>query len=328
MYSAAQIQEVLRLFGLALLSFTELTCGSNWTGRRYDVQTDKGRIFLKVRSKWWPLAQAEYVSGLERHLRARGFPVPELCSATDGECFGTWDGHICECHRFVEGESDLGGNDSRLKAAAHTLATLREMVEGYPPPGTYLGPDIGYPTQERVGFFTDRVRGFFQGQDEAIGAVGELAREFAKLDPSCASRCPNSASVVHGDYHPGNLLFNGNELMAVCDFDLAQAAPRAFDVAYFLYRCAGVTARSGGGITRLDRKRVRIFLGEYNQQLSVSSVPVDTEEVAAEVLRFAWYDTILTANITRDPNKLLSWFSDVERLSQDLAQWRASGMSP
>ena len=42
-------------------------------------------------------------------------------------------------------------------------------------------------------------------------------------------------SIVHGDYHPGNLLFNRNRLTAVLDWEEATYGPSVIDIAYVVF---------------------------------------------------------------------------------------------
>lgn len=322
MYLASELQEILRLFGLAPRGFREITSGSNWMGRRYAIETDTGKLFLKVRSEWWPNAQAEYVCGLLEYLESRGFPVPSLYRTTEGQPFGVWNGHICECYEFIEGKPYAIGDLDQISAAAQQLANFHSLTRDYPPPGANLGQDVGYPTPERIGFFAERVHGFLSSNPETISAIEQSVDAFFNVDRNHDSNFPRSNAVVHGDYHPGNLIFDGEAVVAVCDFDLAQAVPRAFDLAYFLYRTAGEAVRSGGGIARLNQPCCQVFQKAYHRYLSDTMPPVKVEEIASELLRFAWYDTLLTANNSRDSDTFLLWFSDTQALSRELGLWR------
>jgi len=78
MYSESQLNEISGLFGLSITTCHEMPGGSKWMGRRYAMDTDVGMFFLKVRSDWWPQAQAEYVCALLHDLAAVGFSVPSV----------------------------------------------------------------------------------------------------------------------------------------------------------------------------------------------------------------------------------------------------------
>ncbi|MAF08920.1 hypothetical protein CMK11_00575 [Candidatus Poribacteria bacterium] len=319
MYSSSEIHEIAQLFGFALQDFREITTGSTWMGRRYAVETDAGKLFLKVRSEWWSNAQAEYVCGLLEHLESHEFPVPSLRRAVDGRPFAVWGGHICECHEFVVGEPYAIGDLDHIASAAQRLAEFHSLTLRCPRPDANLGQDVGYPTEERIRFFAKRIRGFFLAHPEAIHAVDQCVDALISMDPCHSLPLPRSCAVVHGDYHAGNLIFDAGGVVAVCDLDLVQAAPRSFDLAYFLYRAAGKSVRSGGGIAKLDRQVCEVFLAAYHRHLPDSVPSTPEEETAFELLRFARYNALLTANSTRDPDRFLLWVADTNALAQQLS---------
>jgi Ser/Thr protein kinase RdoA (MazF antagonist) len=72
--------------------------------------------------------------------------------------------------------------------------------------------------------------------------------------------------ICHGDYAPYNVVLNGNEAVAIIDFDTAHPAPRVWDIAYALYRWAPFTnpANSDGfGTISEQTQRARLFCEAY-----------------------------------------------------------------
>ena len=108
---------------------------------------------------------------------------------------------------------------------------------------------------------------------------------------------------MHGDYHPANMIFQGDELVAVCDFDMVQEAPVAFDLAYFLYRAATAPTRSGGGPSKLDRNMTQAFLRGYGAS-GGNARPPSRKDIASELRRFAWFNALLMAHNQGDEEKL------------------------
>lgn len=72
--------------------------------------------------------------------------------------------------------------------------------------------------------------------------------------------------VCHGDYAPYNVVLQGNQAVAIIDFDTAHPAPRVWDIAYALYRWAPLTHpdnQDGFGSEQEKFERARLFCDVY-----------------------------------------------------------------
>jgi homoserine kinase type II len=89
---------------------------------------------------------------------------------------------------------------------------------------------------------------------EASAAVEEVG--YARLD----------SQVVHGDFHPGNVIFDGDRVAAVIDFDAARLEPAVVDFANGLMQFAcfrGTAARVATWPAELDPLRLAAFAHAY-----------------------------------------------------------------
>lgn len=86
--------------------------------------------------------------------------------------------------------------------------------------------------------------------------------------------------VIHSDFHPGNLVFDGEEICGLVDFDWSKIDLRAFDVALAVWYFTTSWEGSFDGEVRLDDART--FLGAYQHALLTSAVfpPLSPEEIA------------------------------------------------
>jgi Ser/Thr protein kinase RdoA (MazF antagonist) len=319
MYSNEQLNGIASLFGLDASAFRELTVGSTWMGRRYAVTTAAGMFFLKVRSEWWPVEQAEQVCALVKHLHSHDFPVAAHRLTAEGKPFALWEGHICECHEFVEGQALTPDDLDHNSAAGHALSRFHSLTRTHSPACGQLPEGCGYPRPGHVQFFYDRVRSIFADEVGALATLERVSDALTALDPEAIGTSRLEDIAGHGDYHPANLIFHDGEVAAVCDFDFFQRAARAYDIAYFLYRTAGVSSRGGGGPVRLERGVSRAFLNGYENAATSPSVPRDA--IAREFLRVAWYNCLLLANNTQEPDKFEEWATDTVALEGDVELW-------
>ncbi|MEV7028127.1 aminoglycoside phosphotransferase family protein [Kitasatospora sp. NPDC093558] len=72
--------------------------------------------------------------------------------------------------------------------------------------------------------------------------------------------------LCHGDFASYNCVFRGEEAVGIIDFDAARPGPRAWDLAYALYRFAPVTHpdnHDGFGGLAEQARRARAFLDAY-----------------------------------------------------------------
>ena len=89
-----------------------------------------------------------------------------------------------------------------------------------------------------------------------------------KTDPQCwqlPSREPPEV-MCHGDFAPYNVVLNGEEAIGIIDFDTCHPGPRAWDIAYALYRWAPFTNpnnHDGFGTLQNQIKRACIFCDSY-----------------------------------------------------------------
>jgi homoserine kinase type II len=81
--------------------------------------------------------------------------------------------------------------------------------------------------------------------------------------------------AIHGDYHAGNVKFDGEDAVGLFDFDWSKVDARIFDVCLGLVYCAGSWDVQTDGSMRLDD--CRAFLTAYNETLKDSPFPPLTE---------------------------------------------------
>jgi hypothetical protein len=82
--------------------------------------------------------------------------------------------------------------------------------------------------------------------------------------------CRNSKEVIcHNDFAPYNICFAGKQAVGIIDFDTAHPGPRAWDVAYALYRFAPFTHpdnEDGFGTLQDQISRACLFCDAYGLQ--------------------------------------------------------------
>ncbi len=241
----------------------------------------KGVFLLKRRAPGRDdLARVLLAHGVQRHLAARGFPVPRLIERIDGgETLLRHGGRIYELFEFIPGTR----YDASLPATAESgraLALFHKIIADHQPSDRRLSPSYheapGMAEQLRLIAARD------PGSPElgpTCRALGDLyAKAAAKAQSAGLGRWP--AQIVHGDWHPGNTLYRGQKVVAVIDFDSVRHEARALDVANGALQFS--ITMSGADLAQwpahLDDSRFKRFCRGYD---SVEGCLLSTAELQA-----------------------------------------------
>jgi aminoglycoside phosphotransferase (APT) family kinase protein len=154
-------------------------------------------------------------------LASTAVPVPEVLAYSadpviDGRPFVLMAKVDGDC-----GESALAGMTPHalIRAAFETI----DLIGAVPPPATGIGDEgVTEPAAEVRRWTALRER-----------APAELFRRAPVLEAKLLKDAPAPGRVrlVHGDYHPGNLVFRGGAVAAVLDWEIAHLGAMASDKA-------------------------------------------------------------------------------------------------
>lgn len=226
--------------------------------RRAPGRDDPGRV-----------AFAQAVQG---HLAASGYPVPAIVPTRDGQPCLRLGGHTYEVFEFRPGvryDGSIGGS----AAAGDALARLHRALDGCRPPGD--PPRTGYHGAVGIDAGLARIPEKVAAREPgtSIGGLRRTCEYLGDAYHEAALRVDQGgfrswpAGIIHGDWHPGNLLYDGNgRVSAVLDFDSARREPPAADLANgalqfsMIYAPQGDPARSPEG---LDRERLAALAAGY-----------------------------------------------------------------
>ena len=198
------------------------------------LKTSKGAYLLKRRSAEGSAVpeRVRYSHAVQQHLAARRFPLPALVGLRgSGETALVLDGFVYEVFEFVPGNPydaslDATGDAGRLLGYFHKLlGTFRAEAGLRPRTGACFHNAAGLGShldivQRRLG---DR------GQRVLEALRDRYADAAVRAEGLGTSAWP--AQIIHGDWHPGNMVFRGSRTVAIIDYDTVRRAPRAIDLA-------------------------------------------------------------------------------------------------
>ncbi|WP_436232660.1 phosphotransferase [Actinacidiphila alni] len=272
---------------------TPLTCEPVPRGllnRGYEVTTTRGRFFLKQYVA--PDTADPGVIARQHHatrgLAGLGLPAAAPLPDRRGRTVARLGGHGYALFPWIEGRHREG---TELSAAqSRRLGTLLGMVHAGlarvqpPPPADRRHHPSADParTHEQIDELLDLVRGHRPRDTFDELAEHRLLERRALLRRHAHRRPPDAdgpvSGWVHGDFHPLNLLYRGEEPAAIVDWDRLGVQPRAEEAVraaaiFFVHPVDG----------RLDLPKVRSYARAYRSAAGVSA-----PEVGAAVHRVWW----------------------------------------
>lgn len=215
--------------------------GELWNARRiergfvnenWDLETIRGRYFLKRRH---PDLRNPGVIGaqhaLVEHLRQAGFPAPTILHTTGGATFLVFGEESYEIQEYIEGTPYDHTNAAHFQEAASTLALYHILVRDFSPPALHDRGGLYDPTI----LSTNLAKLTKAWQLEQDSGLSPLLRQLVTHAADLATRYAGQESlphlVIHGDYYADNLLFEGDHVVGVVDYDKACWQPRVAELA-------------------------------------------------------------------------------------------------
>jgi aminoglycoside phosphotransferase (APT) family kinase protein len=228
------------------------------------IEAARGKFLLKRRSpRTGDPFRVAFVHGIQLYLHAHGYPTPAIIGTRDdNNSILQRDGMVYELFRFVEGEPP-SGRDGEVAAAGGALGRLHRLIAGHRPAweGGATGWRVGFDLEAALAAAVERV----PETAEQVARIRRPAAEAgAALDHSDLAARP--MQIIHGDWHPGNLIMRDGAVAAVLDFDSARYAPPLVELANGLlqFSMTRVGPDPAAWPYEPDEKRLILFWNAYS----------------------------------------------------------------
>lgn len=278
-FSSQELARVLSHYDIGVIHKIESLKAGSRRVPKVIVTSDKGKFVLKRRPRAKDdLALVTFAHAVQTHLADKNFPIaPLLPTRDENKTILNLDNHIYEFFTFVSGTRYDGSNEATTQAGWQ-LARFHNCLADF----------LSRNWPVRVSFHdSTTVRRHLR----TLGA-GKKARPDKHMQTTAVAllNLYNDSSirinklgymswkqqVVHGDWHPGNMLFSEGELAAVLDFDSIKIAPPVTDVANGMLQFSIVAGRERKGRTSgrpnpadwpdyFDQDKLLHFLNGYRQ---------------------------------------------------------------
>lgn len=201
------------------------------------ITTTDGQFLLKRRAIGRDdLEQVAISHSIQEHLLGEQFPVPGLVLADDGNTAVHREGRIYELFHYVSGLRFDYSNSQALEAG-RVLGLFHNLLREYSPHPAMKSNS--YHVGRRVSKLLDEINLLLHSieKERALVGIGEslqyLDSQYKEAYSTVNKQKLDSLPIyiVHGDWHPGNLLYDNGRVVAVLDFDSVRLTPRVIDLA-------------------------------------------------------------------------------------------------
>ena len=264
-FDAAELAIVLSHYDTGVISDIRTIRRGSGDAPKALLRTARGTLLLKRRgaSRADPRRVA-FSHQLQLHLASRGFPLPRLLGARDdNNSMLEHRGHLYELFEYVAGDA-YSGAENETRAAGRALAILHRLTADFRPadPPASRGFHANPATVAHLGRIAERGPSDEARAAETLrGLYESAARRVAELGYDHWPR-----QVVHGDWHPGNVVFRAGEVSAALDYDAAHVDARSADVASGALQFS--LRRGGDNLdewpTEPEERRLSWFLAGYD----------------------------------------------------------------
>jgi Ser/Thr protein kinase RdoA (MazF antagonist) len=268
-YDIGKIRKVMRLVG-----------GSK-RAPKIVVTTNRGRFLLKRRIQGKDdVYRVAFAHAVQTHLARHFFPIAPLITTRDKVSTMLQLGSsIYEMFKFVGG-SRYGGLAEETIDVGRQLAKFHQHLADFK-------------------FEWEPLKASFHDSSTVRGHLKTVASDIAQSAERGKHRCGeeltavyNSASVrvnelgfdswpqqvVHGDWHPGNMLFDKGKLVAVLDFDTVKIAPPVTDLANAMlqFSLVGFQPNPADWPDYLDQAKLVQVLEGYSEVIELDKHKLDS----------------------------------------------------
>jgi Ser/Thr protein kinase RdoA (MazF antagonist) len=276
-FGAEELSIVLSHFDTGVIdSVTEFPRGSRKAPKLLII-AENGKFLLKrrARGKDDPFKVA-FCHAIQLHLAAKQFPLPHLIGTKrDNNSMLQWRGSVYELFEYIPGETYPQTLEATFDSG-RVLGLYHKLLETF---------KSDYPASTGSYHMTPSVEAGLRAIPELLSRTGALSREIEQMLDFLLRSYRHAAEaveglgfdswprqIVHADWHPGNMLYRDNHVVAVIDYDSARLLPRITDIAngVLQFSIIGGDENISKWPEYLDESRFKRFIRGYDEVMLLS----------------------------------------------------------
>ncbi len=280
-FSSDELSEALSRYDIGKIRKVMRLVGGSKRAPKIVVTTNRGRFLLKRRIQGKDdVYRVAFAHAAQAHLAKHYFPIAPLLATRDqASTLLQLHGNIYELFKFVGGSRYNGSTEETLDVGRQ-LAKFHQYLADFkfewePMKATFHG--------------STTVRGHLKtvASDSSSAAERKLQDVGEKLMAlyNRASVRVNELGfdtwrqqIVHGDWHPGNMLFDKGKMVAVLDFDTVKIAPPVTDLANAMlqFSIVGYHPNPADWPDYLDQTKAVQVLNGYREVVKLDKSRLDS----------------------------------------------------
>src|SRR5688572_10225716 len=227
-FSAEELAIVLSHFDIGVIdSVVEFPRGSQKAPKLLIV-SEQGKFLMKrrARGKDDPFKVA-FCHALQLYLASKQFPLPHLIGTRkENNSMLQWRNGVYELFEYIPGQGYPQTLESTFDSG-RVLALYHKLLEGFksewkPPTGSYhMAPQV---EQGLRSITTTLPPGLNASPQQIMPVLQFLLQSYSEAASAVERQGIENwpKQIVHADWHPGNMLFRENHVVAVIDYDSAR----------------------------------------------------------------------------------------------------------
>jgi len=269
-FSSEELVRVLSHYDVGVIHQIKSLSGGNRRAPKMVVVSDQGKFLLKRRPRGKDdLYRVAFAHAVQSHLAEKAFPVTTLLATrSDSNTILQLNNHIYEFFKFVSGTRYDGSPEATIDAGRQLANFHRHLAdfahEFKPLQASFHDSSIVRTHLRTIG--SDRMArpsGKLQATAEALTILyNESSIQVNQLGFDSWPK-----QVIHGDWHPGNMLFSKHKVAVVLDFDSIRVAPAVVDLANgtLQFSIVGGRPNPADWPDYFDQDKLQQFLAGYKK---------------------------------------------------------------
>lgn len=233
------------------------------------IASEQGRFLLKRRAHGRddPFKVA-FTHAIQLHLANKQFPLPHLIGTRkDNNSMFQWRGAVYELFEYIPGQG-YPHTATAARAGGQTLGVFHKLLVDFttqyqPPTGSYHNTEV---VPQGLDILRNKVLTSVRDQKELGDFLSTTYRDASRyVEQQGIGKWPRR--ICHADWHPGNMLYRDDQVVAAIDFDSCRLLAPIIDIANGALQFGVIYGEGevGEWPSALDEKRFKAFLRGYEE---------------------------------------------------------------
>jgi len=281
-FSTEELVRVLSHYDIGIILQVKPLSGGSRRAPKMVLISEQGKFLLKRRPKGKDdLYRVAFAHAVQSHLATKAFPVTSLLATRDkNSTVLQMDNHIYELFKFVTG-SRYDGSEQATIDAGRRLAKFHRHLSNFAYESALGGLKTCFHDSSTVRRHLKTLGSNRSNPNKKLQTTAEALMTLYNESGVRVNELGFDSwqqQVVHGDWHPGNMLFSKHKLAAVLDFDSVRIAPPITDLANGMLQFSIIGGRPNPADwpDYFDQDKLVHFLNGYRNVIKLDKNKLDS----------------------------------------------------